>query len=62
MKAWLHRLRYRWRLIRNHGDELKRRVAVEQVLFDVARGKRGMLTQEECRALAYKLGVPSETT
>jgi hypothetical protein len=41
---------------------LNRRVEVEQVLFDVARGKRPMLTQGECRQLAYRLGVSSRAT
>lgn len=56
---WLHRLRARWRLIVNHGDELNRRVAVENVLLAVAAEKRPLLSQAECKALAYKLGVPT---
>jgi hypothetical protein len=55
---WMTRMRARWRIIRNHGDELNRRVTVENVLLAVAAGKRPMLTQEECRQLAYKLGMP----
>ena len=55
---WWHRLRYRWYLLRDHGKELNRRVEVENVLLAVWRGKRDMLTQEECKELAYKLGVP----
>jgi hypothetical protein len=39
---------------------LNRRVEVEQILLDVARGKRPMLTQDECRQLAYLLGVSSK--
>lgn len=53
----LQRLRARWRIIRNHGEALNRRVDVENVLLAVANGKREMLTQDECRTLAYKLGM-----
>jgi hypothetical protein len=56
---WLHRMRARWRLIRNSGDMLNRRVEVENVLLSVAKGKRPPLTPDECKALACKLGVPS---
>lgn len=42
-------------------DMLNRRVTVEQVLFDVAAGKRPPLTPDECRELALKLGIPSDT-
>jgi hypothetical protein len=55
---WLHRLRARLRIIRNHGDELNRRVEVENVLLAVAKEKRPLLTPDECKALAYKLGMP----
>ena len=43
----------------NSGDDLNRRVEVENVLLNVAAGKRPMLTKDECRKLAYKLGIPS---
>lgn len=56
---WWLRLKARWRILRHHGDELNRRVEVENVLLAVAAGKRPMLTKEECKALAYKLGVPT---
>jgi hypothetical protein len=39
---------------------LNRRVTVEQVLFDVAAGKRAPLSADECRELALKLGIPEE--
>lgn len=58
-KLWWWRMEARWRLIRNHGDELNRRVEVEQVLFNMAAGKRPLPTQDECRALAIKLGTPT---
>jgi hypothetical protein len=54
-----HRLRARWRILRNHGEELSKRAAVEVVLLDVASGKRPMLTRDECRELAYRLGMSS---
>jgi hypothetical protein len=56
---WLDRLRARWRIVRDHGDELNRRVEVENVLLAVASGKREALTRDECRSLAYRLGVPT---
>lgn len=37
---------------------LNRRAAVEQWMFDAARGKRPMPTPEELRAWAIKLGTP----
>lgn len=36
---------------------LNRRVDVENTLAMVAAGKRDLLTREECRELAIKLGV-----
>ena len=48
MKRWLD----------EYAKELNRRVDVENVLAMVAAGKREMLTREECRQLAKKLGVP----
>jgi hypothetical protein len=54
-----YRWRLRLRLIRRSGEELNKRVEVENVLLAVASGKRPALTPEECRALAYKLGVPA---
>lgn len=52
---WLYALR----TIRSYAASLNRRVDVENVLFAVAAGKRPMLSREECRALALKLGTPS---
>lgn len=60
VRSLFHRLRARWRIIRNHGDELNRRAEVEQALLNVARGKRPPLTADECRTLADKLGIPSK--
>ena len=58
MKMLLTRLRARWRIIRNSGHHLNCRVDVERVLLEVAGGKRGPLTADECRSLALKLGTP----
>lgn len=41
-----------------YAKALNRRCTVEDVLYDVAAGKRDLLTREECRELAIKLGVP----
>lgn len=41
-------------------DELNKRAEVESILLNVYAGKRPMLTREECKALAFRLGVPSE--
>ena len=58
---WFARTWYwRSRFVQSMEASLKRRTEVEQVLFDAAAGKREMLTCEECRALALKLGTPDE--
>ncbi len=54
---FLYRLRVRWRMLRNSGPDLNRRVEVEQILLDVADGKAPALSRQECRELACKLGV-----
>ena len=41
-------------------DELNKRAEVESILLNVYAGKRQMLTREECKALVFRLGVPSE--
>lgn len=53
------RLRHRWQMWRSTGDDLNRRVSVEMVLLNAAAGKRPLPDREECRQLAYKLGIPS---
>ena len=55
----LDRWRARWRLWRGLNDHLNRRAGVEATLLEVAKGKRPLLTREECRQLALKLGSPS---
>lgn len=46
---------YALKSLRSHVTSLNRRAAVEQVLLDVANGKREPLSREECRKLAFKL-------
>jgi hypothetical protein len=41
------------------GDELNRRVKVEQHLFDCANGKKPLPDVAKCRELALFLGTPS---
>ncbi len=41
-------------------DVLKRRVAVEQFLFDCASGKRPLPDKDVCMTLALKLGTPTK--
>ena len=52
---WLYAIR----TIRSYANRLNRCVDVENVLLAVASGKRQILTREECRALAVKLGTPT---
>jgi len=56
----LFRIRQRLRLIFSHGKELNRRVHVENILMDVANGKRKPPDFNECMILALKLGTPKE--
>lgn len=44
----------------DYAARLNRSVEVENVLMACAGGKREMLSKEECRQLACKLGVPDE--
>lgn len=37
---------------------LNERVHVEQILLDVAGGKMPLLTRDDCRILALRLGTP----
>jgi hypothetical protein len=53
----LQRFVWKLRFLRSHAKSLNRRVEVENVLAEVAAGKRPLLTKEECRALAVKLGT-----
>jgi hypothetical protein len=55
---WFRRWYYTIRFAKSWAKQLNRRVEVENVLFAVAAGKRDLLSRDECRALAYKLGNP----
>jgi hypothetical protein len=44
--------------IRSYAERLNRWSDVESALRQVAAGKRGPLTPEECLKLANKLGIP----
>lgn len=39
----------------SYAARLNRCVEVEQLLLDVANGKRDVFTRDECRALAFRL-------
>lgn len=54
------RLYWRWRIIRHHGDELNRRVTVEQYLLACYEGKKPLPNKDKCKELAFKLGIPDE--
>ena len=54
VRRWLYALRN----LRNYGQELNRRAAVEQQLWNVYHGKRPLPDAEQCREWAVKLGVP----
>ena len=41
-------------------EHMKRSVKVEQILLDIASGRRPMLTPDECRTLSLALGTPYE--
>lgn len=56
----LQRLRARYRVWRNIGDDLNRRASVEAYLLDCAQGKRPLPDANKCSELAIKLGVPSQ--
>jgi hypothetical protein len=55
---FLHRFIFKLRTFRSYGDVLNRRTDVENVLRQVASGKREPLTAQDCRELADKLGIP----
>lgn len=54
----LYRLAVRYRMWRNSGAELNKRVEAENVLLAAAKSGKG-LSAEQCRELAFKLGVPA---
>jgi len=56
------RLPAKWRLFRNTGNALNRRVTVENYLLDAAIGRKPLPDADKCRELAYKLGTPGRYT
>lgn len=45
------------KVIKDHAKRINRCAEVEQVLFDIARGKRDLPTREECRQMAIRIGT-----
>ena len=58
IKAFNMRFTARLRLIINHGEELNRRVEIENHLLEVAAGKKPLPDRNTCRILALRLGTP----
>ena len=52
----LQRLKYRILTFRDYGKVLNRCATVEQLLLDVANGKKPEPNRDTCRAWAQKLG------
>ena len=55
-------IRFKYLLVtfKDYSKRLNRTVDVEAVLCQVANGKRPLLTAQECKELADKLGIPSD--
>lgn len=60
MRRWFWRWYFTLIGIPRYAQDLNRRVEVENVLLMTAAGKRPPLTPDECRQLAYRLGVPDK--
>lgn len=58
----LIRLKYRLLEFYRAGEQINRRVKVEQFLFDCAAGKHPLPNAEKCRELALFLGTPAYVT
>ena len=56
----LHRIAQRIRYTLHQGQELNRRVEIENYLIRIANGDAPLPTRDDCRILAFKLGVPKE--
>jgi len=56
--GWAVRWKYVIHTHKDYAARLNRSVEVEQALLDCASGKRPVLSRDECRQLAVKLGVP----
>jgi hypothetical protein len=57
MPGFFMRMRYMWIAMSNSSQDLNRRATVEQMLFDVAAGKRPLPDREDCRQIALYLGI-----
>lgn len=60
MAPFLTRLKYRWLMLRHHGEELNRRTGIEQWLLACAAGKKPLPDANTCRWLALRLGTPKD--
>jgi hypothetical protein len=45
-------------VLADHAKRINRCAEVEEALLEMARGKRPLPTQEECRAMANQIGAP----
>ena len=63
VQRWInkfYRLKYTVLTFRDYAKKLNRSVEVQDVLVECGKGKREMLTKDECLELVRKLGVPEE--
>jgi hypothetical protein len=58
LRRRIRRLVYLWKIFRDTGSELNRRVDVENRLWAAYSGKKPLPDREECKRLALKLGIP----
>lgn len=54
---WFHRKLMVWNFVRHANESVQRRANVEEILFDVAHGKRPVPSLDEFRQLALYLGT-----
>lgn len=45
---------------KEYAEQLNRRAGIEQILLDIANGKKELPSREDCRILALKLGTPKD--
>lgn len=60
LKDFLLRWKFRYLVFMGYADCLKRRVAVENYLWQAAAGQVPLPDEDKCKELAKKLGMPSE--
>ena len=53
LEAW-------WRLLKGNGEELNKRVEIENDLLLISKGKKPLPTKDGCRIMALKLGTPKQ--